>query len=56
MTLIGTDGTLTFGSIAGREAKKVLSLFPPAGPGGTKTSTEVFMECGGTFVGQGKAE
>jgi hypothetical protein len=50
------DGTLTFELIAEREAKKVLYLFQSAEPGGTKTSTEVFMECGGAFVSQGKVE
>jgi hypothetical protein len=50
------DGPLTFELITEREAKKVLYLFQPAEPGGTKTSTEVFMECGGTFVSQGKVE
>ncbi len=50
------DGTLTFELTAEGEAKKVLYLFQPAEPGRTKTSSEVFMECGGKFVSQGKVE
>lgn len=50
------DGTLTFELTAEDEPKKVLYLFQPAEPGGTKTSSEVFMECGGKFVSQGKVE
>jgi len=50
------DGTLTFELTAEREVKKVLYLFQPADPDMTKTSTEVFTECGGKFMSQGKSE
>jgi hypothetical protein len=50
------DGTLTFELTAESEPKKVLYLFQPAEAGGTRTSTEVFMECDGKFVSQGKVE
>jgi hypothetical protein len=50
------DGTLTFDLTAGREEKQILYLFQPSEAGGTKTSSEVFIECGGKFVSQGKAE
>jgi hypothetical protein len=50
------DGALVFELTVEREAKKVLYLFQPAETGGAKTSTEVFTECGGKFVSQGKIE
>jgi len=50
------DGALFFELTADREPAKILYVFQPSAPGATKTSTEVFTECGGTFVSQGKVE
>jgi len=50
------SGALVFELTAEREAAKVLYLFQQAGSGAAKTSTEVFTQCEGKSVSQGKTE
>ncbi len=50
------NGALTFELIAGPEPQRIIYLFQPANPAAVKTAAEVFSECDGKFVSQGKAE
>jgi len=49
------EGTSTFELSAGEEPQKVLYLHTPA-PGAAKPVTEVFYECNGKYVSQGRVE
>jgi hypothetical protein len=49
-------GTVSFELTAGDEPRKVLYLFRPAASAWTTVPTELFTECEGRFVSQGKVE
>lgn len=51
-----TNDALTFELTAGPEQQRIIYLFQPADPAMVKTTTEVFSECDGKFVSQGKME
>lgn len=50
------NGAVVFELTAERDAAKVLYLFQQAGPAPAKTFTEVFTQCDGKSVSQGKVE
>ena len=50
------NDTLTFDLTAGPEPQKIIYLFQPARPAAAATSSEVFSECKGRLVSQGKVE
>ena len=50
------NNSLTFDLTAGPDPQKIVYLFQPADPAAVKTSTEVFTECDGKLVSQGKME
>jgi hypothetical protein len=50
------NGALAFDLTAGPEPQKIICLFQPPNPASVKTSTEVFSECDGKPVSQGKVE
>jgi len=57
----GADGavsgnTITYEFTADKEPKKLLYLYQAAGQDKTGTATEVFYDCGGVFLSQGKVE
>ncbi|MHB8846139.1 MAG: CARDB domain-containing protein [Nitrospirota bacterium] len=50
------NGSLTFALTAESEARSILSLFRGVDPAKAKIAAEVFTECGGKMVSQGKVE
>jgi hypothetical protein len=50
------NGALTFELTAKPEPQTIVRLFQPANPGAAATAFEVFSECDGRFVSQGKVE
>lgn len=50
------NGSLTFKLTAESEARSILSLFRGVDPAKAKIATEVFTECGGQMISQGKVE
>ena len=50
------NGALTFELTAEPEAQRIICLFQPADPAAVKTAGEVFSECDGKLVSQGKTE
>jgi hypothetical protein len=50
------NGALTFELTAGPEPVRIIYLFQPSNAAEVRTSTEVFSECDGKFVSQGKVE
>ncbi|MEK6744146.1 MAG: CARDB domain-containing protein [Nitrospirota bacterium] len=51
-----SNGALTFELTAGPEPQRIVCLFQPADPAAVKTASEVFSECDGKLVSQGKVE
>jgi hypothetical protein len=47
---------MTFEVTAEQEPRSLLYLFRPAAGGARSSSSEVFHQCGGDFVSQGKIE
>ncbi len=50
------NGMITFELTADREPVRIMTLYEPVGRGEAKTTIEVFSECEGRFVSQGKTE
>lgn len=50
------NGVMTYEITADSAPQSILTLFEPADQGQRNTTTEVFFECDGTFVSQGKVE
>lgn len=50
------NGALAFELTAGPEPQRIICLFQPADPAAVKTDSEVFSECDGKLVSQGKVE
>ncbi len=50
------DNVISYELTADKDAQKFLYIYQPPQQGENKTGTEVFYECGGKFVSQGKME
>jgi hypothetical protein len=50
------DNTITYELTANKDPQKFLYIYQPPEQGEKRTGTEVFYECGGKFVSQGKTE
>ncbi len=50
------NNVITYELIADRDVQKFLYIYQPPEQGEKRTGTEVFYECGGKFVSQGKTE